>query len=389
MTFSKKNFYENWIYLIISVKLCGVPIMEEIGRFFGLSVLNILDLLLNVILVLCLFLFFVINKHLILRTFGGIAFLVFLIVYCYFLFPNYGFVFNEYIYKFVILGSLGYICGVVIKQPEKLLKNLYYVSICSMLLLAYQPFVGDFNQIGMMYGYKVLLSVSIVMLYTNLYHKSKFHYLVVAYFFVMCILFSSRGALIILISYLLVLLFTNNSMVKKVKNAYGLILVSLLFIAFSGFIINTLSSVAPNTSSSRTVIDKLEASMFFSDNGRNYIKEIYWNLIENNLYKGVGIGVDRLMTGQPFPHNIYIELLAHFGVILGNILIIIILIRLYKGYIQKDFVKRHLILLLIFSTFFKLFFSDTYLNLMYPLMFTFGLCAVNMKNKQEDSYRTT
>jgi teichuronic acid biosynthesis protein TuaE len=376
MNLKKSDIIEGMFYFVISIKICGVPIMDEIDRILGAVALNIFDVLLNAILVICLLVILLKSKYSSFKTTGGIFFLAFLMGYCYIMFPQYTSIFNTQIYGFFILGSLGYVCGVAVNKPDMLIKHLYIISLVSLFILAYQPFLGNFNQIGMMYGYKVIVSLSVILLYSKIQKASKLNYLIVFAFSIMCIFFSSRGALLLLIAYFFILMFIKNSKFNKVKNAYLIIFAALIFTVVEPYIIDALNNLSPESSIStkRTVISKIDDSVLFSNNGRVEIYEVYWTLIDS-YPKGVGIAVDRILTGFPFPHNIYIELLAHFGVILGNLVMLILVIMLFKGYFrQASLIKSQLILLLIFTMFFRLFFSNSYLNLMYPIMLTLGLC---------------
>lgn len=120
---------------------------------------------------------------------------------------------------------------------------------------------------------------------------------------------------------------------------------------------------------STRVLDGILTGIISDDNGRTEIKMKMFEMISQNNYKGYGIAGDRnIVKWMAYSHNILIEFLVSYGMIIGFVLFVLILFLITKGFILANEKQRGFISVLFFSGgFFKLFFSGSYL--LEPLFF--------------------
>jgi len=85
---------------------------------------------------------------------------------------------------------------------------------------------------------------------------------------------------------------------------------------------------------SRTLLQLSKDTVYLS--GRDIIYENTIIEIKNNLLFGIGLTGDRIINGT-YSHNIVLEILATFGVLIGTILIVtLIIIIMYSIFFAKN-----------------------------------------------------
>ncbi len=165
----------------------------------------------------------------------------------------------------------------------------------------------------------------------------------------------------------------------KLKNNNSIIKIIVVFVALIGMmfyfdmLLDLFESVAKFLNLSTRVLERLKERTFFADNSRIEIIEVSLKiLIENPLF-GTGIGAERIVIANKFginsydqiigwyPHNIFIEILLHFGVVIGAILIIMLVFAQIKTLIScRDSIKKSVYSIFFIIGFFPLLFSGTY-----------------------------
>ena len=126
------------------------------------------------------------------------------------------------------------------------------------------------------------------------------------------------------------------------------------------------------------IFDKLLSGSAFQSSGRDVIREKLFAAIRENPFFGHGVCSDRIIANS-YAHNVAIELWVEFGVVIGSILLLACVVILFKGYLSADSDEvKGLVLALIFSCFFKLFISGSYLDERL-LFFLLGLCVANIR----------
>ena len=128
--------------------------------------------------------------------------------------------------------------------------------------------------------------------------------------------------------------------------------------------------------------------MLTDNNGRDYLLELGMAIVVENPWNGIGIDGDidllgKIVDNYPFIHNVIVELFMDFGIPVALLLIYLYFKPIYKlirtwgpGY------QTLFIIALLCSVWIRLFFSDSYINNMYNIMFLFGVVLGISREKQ-------
>lgn len=136
---------------------------------------------------------------------------------------------------------------------------------------------------------------------------------------------------------------------------------------------------------SRSIWLFLEGSIHLS--GRDRIYNNVFREILNNPFLGIGLAGDRLVMGGSYAHNIFIEILANFGIIIGVFVVVALLYITIKPLFIKDTKAYNMVIIWLSIGFISLFVSGSYLAdfkfwIMLGLSFK-GLCLKNNRTKKE------
>lgn len=177
----------------------------------------------------------------------------------------------------------------------------------------------------------------------------------------------SRGPLLSYVIYL-ILLFFNYLIRNRLKaKAFMLFLVSTALMSaivlnFNFFIKQLNNLLIRHGVQSRTIYLLLSDNIDFST-GRS---EIFSNTVNNiilNPMLGYGIGGDRVFLNGTYPHNIFLEIIAQFGIILGGIFSLILIAYWISGvFFNKSTTNQHLAMIFAGVGLISLFFSGSYLT---------------------------
>jgi len=260
----------------------------------------------------------------------------------------------------------------------------YYLAIkdksifLNMLILSgyYQLFLGLVIFISMIlttptydmvFSYLILVPM-IILTYKLLFIKFKLiDVALILLAFIAVVTVGSRGPLLSYVIYL-ILLFVNYLIKNRLKaKAFVLFLVSIAFMSaivlnFNFFIKQLNILLIKHGVQSRTIYLLLSDNIDFST-GRS---EIFSNTINNiflNPILGYGVGGDRLFLNGTYPHNIFLEIIAQFGIILGGILSLILITYWVNGiFLNKSTTNQHLAMIFAGVGLISLFFSGSYLT---------------------------
>ena len=245
------------------------------------------------------------------------------------------------------------------------------------------------DDMALSYGF---LPATIISLYVFFTHKKPLHLLNVIYSLFVIITNGSRGPVLCIVVFILLFLIFN---IKK--NRLLVICLTTLFIILYAnsqkALVWFLTTLSKYGFTSRTLI-KLQEGTILSGTGREAIQKVTFDLISNNPITGVGIGVDRIIIfseiyiargmhdklSTSYPHNLFIELLAQYGVIVGGIFILLILLILIMSLLRGNESERNMIIIFIGIGFVPLMVSSSYLLSQY-FFYLLGL-AVNIVFKE-------
>ena len=213
---------------------------------------------------------------------------------------------------------------------------------------------------------------------------------------IMIVLFGSRGPLICIMAFLLFYFIKNLKRQILIVMSFPLLLFGIGF-NFEN-IINIIAKILDKYSISSRTIYKLMSGTITSNTGRDKIQNIVVTLIKGNFLTGVGIGGERIsinegiynMTknmGSCYPHNIILEVLVQYGVLIGGLLIIWFIIKCITVY-KNNKSKRSAIIILVSICVIHLMVSSSYLE--EPMFFALlgMLMNANISDSHSNEYIT-
>lgn len=227
-------------------------------------------------------------------------------------------------------------------------KGIFYkLFIKSSLIMSILLFLSIvFNEKDISYS----MPFSYALLVPTLFHINEFFergrkiYLCISLIeIISIILFGSRGALIS-IAFFLILKFILNekNLIKKISVIF-IILITLIIIYFNfdrlGMVI--LEYLAEKGYYSRTLY-LLFSNRITYDSGRFEIFKYYLNLVKQKPFLGWGVLGGWIKKGSG-PHNMLIEVLLAFGVIVGGLINLLLLLSQFRIFFVKDKKTRDLL----------------------------------------------
>ena len=196
----------------------------------------------------------------------------------------------------------------------------------------------------------------------------------------------SRGIFLSLVLFWILIFIYNSS-----RSATSLLVSTaflLLLVGVSGPLLDVLSSLSGQAGISTHLIDALGSmeGLFFDEN-RTYLYENFWQAILEKPIWGYGIMGDRAISeyfaSKPiYPHNIFLELSVDFGLILGVLLMLLFLIKVFKGLINNNNDYKFGIIVLLCCCFVKLMVSSSFWqDQMFFMLLGFLLANSSVKRK--------
>ena len=316
--------------------------------------------------------------------------------------------FNKYFLLSVLLATILYLISLISGTPfDKILlyypqtiyglsllfialsikdyANLYdYFSRYSFVISIFSIFIifvdrGTFVY-NMHYSYIVLIALCFHTL--NLFNDKKkidFFYLLLD--IVLILLFGSRGPILCYSFFLIMyVLFGNQKGYLK-----ALFITMITIVSFN--VERVLSTISDITSlfgvRSRTISLLISNPQHVS--GRDIILQDTLALIKKNPVIGYGIAGEYKYL-KDYPHNLFLDVIVHWGIVLGSLLIAGMLYIIIKGLLYSKDKTRVLVLIFISYGLVMLFFSGTYISFdgFYILMgLSFGVIGNRNRRKNE------
>jgi len=174
--------------------------------------------------------------------------------------------------------------------------------------------------------------------------------------------FGSRGAILcIIVFFVLKSIKTNTS--RTVKREFGrlslLSLAIILYVFFEQIVLFVYENLLKFGINSRTLLLFLRGGSQLGS--REQIFEDTLAAIAKSPITGFGLFGDRRLSESSYVHNIFIEVVGNFGVVLGIIIIAILMIMILRSLITKDRLKYNITIIWISFGFVHLMVSGSYL----------------------------
>lgn len=399
--------------IYICLTACGVVVFSQVLSLFNgiLRLFITLPFKLDTLFIYGVFFLLVILsiRKILARSsrfiFGIIAFLLINYLIAFMINVNYDdYYYIEFGIDFLIKSVPWIFVTYAVRDYKLFKKYLYYCSIIiltSAIMNLYIFKTDVYGGFSYSQSYTYMILPAAIIICNSFFEKIR---LINIIFFGMSLMFmlsmGSRGPLLCVVLYVLLKLM----LIYKLKVDKGM-LISAIFISvivpiyiFFYDILNYFFIVFQNLNlSTRTIRGLIEGS-FFEDNARNLLSEYSINIINEHSLLGVGIGTDRILLADKmeisivaetigwYPHNIFLEILLHFGIFIGGAIIVYMLMVMYTTIFRnsdKDAID--VICIFIGIGFFPLFASGSYVTK--PFFFAlWGFCLFQYKRMQANKY---
>ena len=170
--------------------------------------------------------------------------------------------------------------------------------------------------------------------------------------FIVVIAIGSRGAAIIFSVYLIFDIIQRN---RKLLIPLVVVLISLP--ALLPFLIDFFDSIGLH---SRTLAHFISGQMGRVDD-RTPLYDAGWSSVLNSPILGVGLWGDRAMLNGSYIHNIIIEILMDFGLLIGGVLILFFIVSLSIKFLSLDAKHKNDMIAYTLMCIAPLMFSNSYL----------------------------
>lgn len=252
---------------------------------------------------------------------------------------------------------------------DYLLKYMYYAAIINLVLFLpgyyfAQQYLSALRVDYMSMSYNVLLALCTCLSY-SWEHKKVLSAVLAIASLILLVVVGSRGASLSAILYVCLLFMTKFSGGEKKKAIIiGIACIILAFLV-SGTLIDKISSLINSGDLYSRNLNLLEGNAFLGHDSRIKIRNIICQGISENPL-GYGLLGDRIIMQLHnfegvYAHNILLEFIADFGIIIGPLLLFVILYKLASSLKKPNSTYRDLLFIMIPAGFVKLLFSGSYL----------------------------
>ncbi|NLN48822.1 MAG: O-antigen ligase family protein, partial [Clostridiales bacterium] len=260
--------------------------------------------------------------------------------------------FTEYGINFLILSAPWIFITYAVRDFKLFKRYLYIISLIIIVSLIMNMYVFKIDVFGeytytQTYAYAMLPAAIIIC--DSFFKKIQFfNVFLFAVSIVFIIAMGARGPLFCIILYLL--LKTIIVYKSKPKKAFliSAVISTICALVYVGFykILNYLLIIFQEANLSTRILLNLLEGTYLVDSARNSLFNYSIELVREHPLVGVGIGNDRLLLAAKmqnssvleamgwYPHNIFLELLLHFGIIFGGVIILYLLIVLFNSVIK-------------------------------------------------------
>ncbi len=273
---------------------------------------------------------------------------------------------NDILFKYFFICIPSFIYSFSIND-RKVFKDI--MDKASSIILIMGLIIGALIFLGKMSLGSYSMSFSYYMLFPAIIYVNKFLekfsvkslILALLSLFVMLAV-GSRGAIMSLGIYVILYLLINTKDISPKKMLTNIIILGLIIIVV--IYLNDILLYMNNVLLKFGIYSR-SISLFLGDgiylSGRDIIYEKVLQQIRLNPILGVGLAGDRVYVGGTYSHNIFLEILSGFGVIIGSFILISIIIISIKALFLRDIEDSNLMLIWFCIGFIPLLVSSSYL----------------------------
>lgn len=258
----------------------------------------------------------------------------------------------EMIFSFLSIGISGILLGSLKFSYAHFLKLGLIVAWINFIILFFVPFTDLYNEVVnyMKFGYTLLPTVliSFVFLFIN---KKKSSFILFFISFADMVIFGSRGSLLTFILFALFFIYFNSKVSFKTKLVIVFLLtfISAFLKSILEFILETAESYSLYSYALIKYLNLLDGSSLAStSSGRDEIYSSAISRIYSSPFWGSPINSCFVDTGSAYYHNVFLDIIVNFGVIIFVLFLFYILSVIYRVISIKNYS--------LFTTFFIIFF---------------------------------
>lgn len=244
------------------------------------------------------------------------------------------------------------VCLTTVENMDVLKKSLVITAWLSAVLVFFYTFAyfaGRFviDSYNMSFSYGCLLPM--IVLYSQ---RRVFPTIVSLFLFVVVLAIGSRGGAIIFVAYVIV-----DALINRRKGRWLVMVLGFVFVLFLPFLKSFFDSIGIG---SRT-LGLLNAGDITYDSGREYIYNICINALSDQPILGLGLFGDRALLEGAYCHNFFLEICLDFGVFLGIVVVLFLLLCFIKSWRVSKGDNREILLIITFGCFLPYMVSGSYL----------------------------
>lgn len=292
--------------------------------------------------------------------------------------------FGNPIYTLFVLSLPGYLFARYLKDYTLfcsiMRKYAYVVVILSVIVFFFMR--DSFSAQYLSFAYNMLFHLLLLVFYKPKRGRI-LHYIIVVFGIFVFVIGGARGALVaFVVCCVAYILLANKRTIKKILLTVSAGIVACVFMIMKNEILALLVPWLTKMNINSRTIEKMLASEMWNSSGRDEIaKELFTNI---NIF-GHGMMGDRVLCSGLYAHNMFLEIICDFGIILGVVLSLTIIVVIAVGVLKKTQRNQAWIILLVSTGFLKLMLSGSFLNIEPAFYVLMGFCVNSfMENKAED-----
>lgn len=267
-----------------------------------------------------------------------------------------------------------FICLTTVYDYNVVEKTLYYISLFTAAFvffyaLSYFRGVFSIDEYNISFSYACLFPM--VAIYS---HRKIYDILICVIIFIAVLAIGARGPAVFFGVYVVFDLFQ-----LKSKWRFPVLLLIISFFLTLPYLNSWLLSLNLH---SRTLQMALSGD-FMSDSGRTSIQYYFWRKLWEHPIVGIGLFGDRLLEDVAYCHNVLLEILLNFGVIIGTCIILSGVVAVFFLFTKSDEESRNRILRYFCALVLPLMASGSYLINSELAVFV-GMCFLIYKSKKNN-----
>lgn len=254
---------------------------------------------------------------------------------------------------FSFVGAISIDSSIVMKYC----KNMAIINYFFLFLFFQKKLMsGVDGDLSMRFGYALLPSL-IFFLYEIINNRSRLYVVLFVLGFMQVFIWGARGAVLVLLLFYILYLVYNNKL-----NKYWILFLLVLYL-FRGIWVDLILAIVENipfeTRKLHNYLTMLTIGVAESSSGRDVIYNEAIQLFQTNIW-GCGVGFYNEGASGRYPHNLFLEVAVEWGILGLLVVFCMIVVFLYKLYVEKNMVNKNVMLILFTIMFGRLLVSSSY-----------------------------